>query len=222
MLAPSDTVYKFNTPWLVIWGESFHSASMSSNNPLITTRATDEESEAKAVPHLVLTVPSIKLNISTHMASNWDAGWDDFTFCSLEGLLVLVNQSMAFCCSSTKANKCLIYWLWTSMSFTCWRWIWKSTDTCSHCVISSSIISACSDWSEWPVVWASPDGYSSQWQFVPTLPDYGRCFAPDCPPGSLADRDRNMLYLAVISSTHSEAIFCVKEYWWQTSISPNC
>ena len=67
---------------------------MSSNDPLFTTGATDGTSEATVLPHLVFTVPGIKLNISTLIVSNWDLGQDGVVLVSLAALLGLVNCSM--------------------------------------------------------------------------------------------------------------------------------
>ena len=57
--------------WLGV--EFASSATMSSNESLYATGATVGEYEATAVPHLVITIPSIKLKILSLIMSNWDS-----------------------------------------------------------------------------------------------------------------------------------------------------
>ena len=58
-----------------------------------------------AVPHIVLTVPRIKLNTSCHIASNQDSEHDVVVLVSLGGLEGLDNFCTASCFFSTRATR---------------------------------------------------------------------------------------------------------------------
>ena len=73
-------------PWLVPWIESCLLSQHVFTDPLFTTGVINGEFEATAGPCLMLTVPSIKLNISSLITSNWDLRQDDALLNSLEGL----------------------------------------------------------------------------------------------------------------------------------------
>ena len=168
-----------------------------------------------AAPLLVFTVPRIILKTSSLIASNWVSEHDGTDLGSLGGFWGLVKFSMVFCCCSTRANSHLISWLWAFTFSACWRCILERTDTCSWCVISSSLNSAnclsCSfNWAAWSFGSACDMGSSSNllitWVIWVHMAWVWWMFLSRLSSRLLMDSDCRMLYLTMILSISSVAI----------------
>ena len=178
----------------------------------MTARIIDGGSEATATPHLVLTISSIILKISSIIMSSWDTEWGCDNFHSLTGISGWVNCSRASCCFSIVVNGLQ---LWTFISSTCQRHICERTDTFAQYAFSSSIISA-SFWSlacklsAWSV-WLGCCMYSSyiflNYSAICVLITWTQFIFCSRPfSRSVASKDWSALYLVLISSICSDAM----------------